>query len=810
MHANRFVGRGSILSFALLSFLGGTGTASALTLAEALDATNLVWTTGGDAPWFAQTTNTHDGIDAAQSGAIGTNEVSWIETTVEGPATVSYWMFGGSGLTSTINGSAPREILICLGWCAVTDDLGGGPNTLRWSVTRYPYWGTPVAVIDEFTVGPPRPLQITHQPVDQSVFFGKWVSASVNAIGTPPIHYQWLKDGTNIANATNYWISIGAVTMNDAGVYSVVLSNSQDTLVSSNALLTVLPPAAPFITYEPSDQTGYAGQSTSFSVNVDGSPPFNYQWRKDGTNLPGADSAWLQLSTVSFLDTGSYSVVVTNEWGSIESSNAVLTVLPSIAPVIIKHPRSLEVAAGVNTWLFANATGAPEPYYVWTKVGPPPPAPPDPWPPLPWFPSGLDTKRLNGVTTEDAGIYFVRATNVAGQAVSREALLTVLPPIAMKGSWWQGAEDIFVTNGLAFLAQGAAGLAILSVSNPAAPTMLGGYNTPGTARSVHVSGDLAFVADGSSGMQIIDVSNPHNPALAGTFDTAGHANQVAVRGDLAFVADGSGGLLILDVSNPATPSPVGSYKTNFNADCLAVCGDFAFIGSGYLQLNGTNVLGLFVIDISDPVQPIEVGRLSGGFSKLVCGGAYVFGIDTFRSMSVVSVADPAQPAIVGSFSYYNSTNFLVRGVSAHDIRTVNERVYLAGYSGEDLRLYILDVRDPTEPIPVGYFATPGRVRTLAVYGKHVYLADWDSPTLILETPFAEFPEPPARLSISRDAEWPLQLHGKPGRHYAVEYADDLSTFPWHPLHSIFLTNSTMPVQAPLDGPMRFFRLREMD
>jgi hypothetical protein len=37
--------------------------------------------------WFAQATNTHDGVDAVRSGGVGSNQTSWIETTVIGPAT---------------------------------------------------------------------------------------------------------------------------------------------------------------------------------------------------------------------------------------------------------------------------------------------------------------------------------------------------------------------------------------------------------------------------------------------------------------------------------------------------------------------------------------------------------------------------------------------------------------------------------------------------------------------------------------------------------------------------------------------------
>ena len=63
----------------------------AVELSDALDAPSLVWETGGDELWFGQAETAYDGQDAAQSGnALETGE-SWLQTTVTGPTTVSFW-----------------------------------------------------------------------------------------------------------------------------------------------------------------------------------------------------------------------------------------------------------------------------------------------------------------------------------------------------------------------------------------------------------------------------------------------------------------------------------------------------------------------------------------------------------------------------------------------------------------------------------------------------------------------------------------------------------------------------------------------
>src|SRR5205823_10681481 len=70
------------------------------------------------------------------------------------------------------------------------------------------------------------------------------------------------------------------------------------------------------------------------TVSAQGSFPLIYRWQKNGTNLldggrvSGATNATLNISTVLESDSGQYSVVVTNSYGSVTSSTAVLLVTP--------------------------------------------------------------------------------------------------------------------------------------------------------------------------------------------------------------------------------------------------------------------------------------------------------------------------------------------------------------------------------------------------------------------------------------------------------------------------------------------------
>ncbi len=113
-----------------------------LSLAEAVDATDPVWTTGGDAVWKGQTATTFDNADAAQSGKLtGNNQQSWVQTTVDGPATVSFrWKVdsesGHDFLRFKIDGSAQAGISGEVGWQLRTFPIPAGSHVLRWSYEK--------------------------------------------------------------------------------------------------------------------------------------------------------------------------------------------------------------------------------------------------------------------------------------------------------------------------------------------------------------------------------------------------------------------------------------------------------------------------------------------------------------------------------------------------------------------------------------------------------------------------------------------------------------------------------------------------
>jgi hypothetical protein len=126
-------------------------TASALftrayTLADAVGCRQLLFATGGDAPWFMQSAVVREGPDAAQSGAIGDRQSSWMETSVEGPGTLSFhWKVSCEDDTLfddwdyvavTVNGIEFARRDGITEWELVQLPLEAGMHTVRWVYTK--------------------------------------------------------------------------------------------------------------------------------------------------------------------------------------------------------------------------------------------------------------------------------------------------------------------------------------------------------------------------------------------------------------------------------------------------------------------------------------------------------------------------------------------------------------------------------------------------------------------------------------------------------------------------------------------------
>jgi uncharacterized repeat protein (TIGR03803 family) len=250
-------------------------------------------------------------------------------------------------------------------------------------------------------------------PQDRSVGMGTLADFGVEAVGQPPLAYQWFFNETNaLPGATSARLRLPNVQMAQAGTYSVVITNSDGAVTSAPAILSVLT-FPPTILSAPADQMAEVGLVAVFAVSAAGSPPLVYQWFYDNTPIAAATNADILLLDLQPSQSGAYSVVITNAFGAITSPPAMLTVIGH-PPAILTSPQDRTVRVGGTVDFEVSAAGSPPLSYQWSFEGRSVPG------------ETAASLHLGNVQFSQAGSYAVIVTNVIGSATSAPAHLSVL------------------------------------------------------------------------------------------------------------------------------------------------------------------------------------------------------------------------------------------------------------------------------------------------------------------------------------------------------------------------------------------------
>jgi hypothetical protein len=216
-----------------------------------------------------------------------------------------------------------------------------------FSITAANSWGTDsrtvtltvtLAVEPSVTLQPRLPTQRAH--------VGGEVSFTTAATGTPLLSYLWRFNNFNIPGGDTSTLRLQNLTTNETGEYHAVIANSAGVVFTEKVYLEVDP--APFVHDPPRNQTVPLGAPVTLGLQMLGEPPFAFQWRVNGTNLPGETNMSLSLAAVNTTNAGRYSVAVTNAFGGVVSEEGEVSFSVS---------RATNGTGGVALTFPAEATG---------------------------------------------------------------------------------------------------------------------------------------------------------------------------------------------------------------------------------------------------------------------------------------------------------------------------------------------------------------------------------------------------------------------------------------------------------------------
>jgi hypothetical protein len=156
-----------------------------------------------------------------------------------------------------------------------------------------------------------------------------------------PFGYQWQFNGSNITDNANYSgttsniLSVKKITIFDQGEYTVIISPTLLEGATTSSIVDLILTNPPAIQTQPvSELSRPVGSIVGFAVGVLSPLNYDYLWSLNGQSLPngaefsGTNSNVLIIDPATAVDAGTYSVIVSNNYGIKQSVNVRLTIVP--------------------------------------------------------------------------------------------------------------------------------------------------------------------------------------------------------------------------------------------------------------------------------------------------------------------------------------------------------------------------------------------------------------------------------------------------------------------------------------------------
>ena len=271
-----------------------------------------------------------------------------IALTACGAAPLRYqWFFNGAPLPDRTNSSL---IFSSTGFFDQGDYFAVVTNSA----------GAVTSTVCQLFLNPLAPV-ITQPPFDSAVAAGFPAGFVAYAYGNPAPTYQWQFNGLNIPGATNNEYNLPSAQPFHTATFTFVASNRFG-VTAASAQLQV----DPLLISTDGSASFDGGNDHYIHSYVVSSQPVSYQWRFNGTNLPGATGPHLGLFNLSTSSTGAYTVVAANVFGARTSSVAQIQL--TLAPPSAGAPQaSLPALVGDDVLLRSSVGGTRPLFFQWYR-----------------------------------------------------------------------------------------------------------------------------------------------------------------------------------------------------------------------------------------------------------------------------------------------------------------------------------------------------------------------------------------------------------------------------------------------------------
>lgn len=245
---------------------------------------------------------------------------------------------------------------------------------------------------------------------------------------------------------------------------------------------------------------------------------------------------------------------------------------------------------------------------------------------------------------------------------------------------------------------------------------VGSLNTGGDGRYVR-SGIInqtqyAFLADGEKGLEIINISDASSPVLTYNYNTGGNVREVLIdtvdNNIYAFLSDEIKGLFILNISNPENPYLDTNILYSGGVNSVEIKGDYLFVA----LISGT-VRVLNIDNIQSSVFEVFTYTPKNTVKHIEVSGNTAFFVEPITGLEIVDITNPSSPVFLTTFKSPGN---------CYDIKIANDIAYIAdGLSG----VTVISVANPSQPYFIRTTDLKTDVRSLDYSPNFLFAAEYN-------------------------------------------------------------------------------------
>ena len=219
-----------------------------------------------------------------------------------------------------------------------------------------------------------------------------------------------------------------------------------------------------------------------------------------------------------------------------------------------------------------------------------------------------------------------------------------------------------------------------------------------------IDGNYAYCGF-ENGLMILDISDKTSPELVSQlFLGAQGTYGVAISDHYAYLGVHHRGLIVVDIIDPANPQIIRELSSLQQASKICLMNSYAYVID--------QTLGLVILNITNPRNPVIDNTLDNDIEDLFVEGQYAFMAYGRNSFDIYSIANPADPQYISTFTSPSNTLHIT------DVTGNSNYIYLCSNEG----FSIIDITIKANPSFAGHYATDIGNQTATVYGHYAYIS----------------------------------------------------------------------------------------